>query len=85
MSKCIVCNQDFKVGDYLQAFLRCPDDPKGSWTKPALVNENYQKRSLLNKDSIKRKHINCNTANSNIGIYDFDNYLYSKNKDKPNV
>jgi len=59
LSFCIVCGQPFKEGDMLQAFLRCPDDLNGSWTLPALVDKEYQKRSAINKDNIRRKHSNC--------------------------
>lgn len=58
-SKCIVCRIAFIEGDELQAFLKCPEDPSGSWTTPILVDANYQKRSQVNNDSIKRKHLSC--------------------------
>ncbi len=60
MSKCIYCKDEFKEGDMLQAFLRSPDDTQGSWTNPVEVDKDYQKRSKINNDKIKRKHIHCN-------------------------
>ena len=59
ISKCIVCDEPFKEGDYLQAFLRCPEDPEGSWTLPALVDKEYQTRAKINIDKIKRNHKDC--------------------------
>jgi len=60
MSSCIVCGKKFKEGDYLQAFLRCPEDPNGSWTEPVLVDSEYQTRANAICDKIKRKHKECN-------------------------
>lgn len=64
ISCCVVCGEAFKEGDKLQAFLRCPEDPLGSWTKPYLVDKDYQKRSEENKakgnvDRVRRKHKDC--------------------------
>lgn len=59
LSRCIVCNIPFKKGDTLQAFIGCPEDINGSWTKSVIVDEDYQKRSSLNQDKIKRKHATC--------------------------
>lgn len=59
MSKCIVCKKLFVEGDMLQAFLRCPEDYDGSWTKPIKVDIGYQERSTRNNDKIKRKHLDC--------------------------
>lgn len=58
-SFCIVCDKPFQQGDFLQAFLRCPEEPLGSWTTPALVDKLYQTRAAKNKDNIKRKHRDC--------------------------
>ena len=59
ISRCCICNKPFKTGEYLQAFLRCPEDPKGSWTDPAMVDAEYQQRSQKVIDKIKRKHVEC--------------------------
>ncbi|MCK5613715.1 hypothetical protein KAR91_68255 [Candidatus Pacearchaeota archaeon] len=61
-SKCIVCNKAFKEGDMLQAFLRCPEDPDGSWTAPIGVDRGYQERSERNNDTIRRKHLACKSS-----------------------
>ncbi len=58
-SKCIVCREAFKEGDKVQAFLRCPDDPEGSWTRPIGVDAGFQARSKIVNDNIKRKHGSC--------------------------
>lgn len=58
-SKCVVCKKPFRTGDTLQAFLRCPDDPNGSWTTTVVVDEDFQKRFLSEGDLIQRKHSKC--------------------------
>lgn len=58
-SKCVECGREFKPGEYLQAFLRSPEDPKGSWTEGVRVDEGYQERSLVNQDTIRRRHVSC--------------------------
>ena len=58
-SKCIVCGSPFKKDDKLQAFLRCPDNPDGSWTTPVVVDSGFQSRFVAMNDSIKRKHEGC--------------------------
>lgn len=71
MSHCVVCNEPFEEGDLLQAFLACPDDPKGSWTKLVTVDSEFQNRHAANKDKVKRKHGRCHVkeilAESNEG------------------
>ena len=62
--RCMVCRKPFKTGDLLQAFLRCPEEPQGSWTDPAVVDSEYQERAAKHKaagsgDNAKRKHFNC--------------------------
>lgn len=59
MDKCTICKKAFKEGDMLHAFLRCPDDPAGSWTRPIRVDANFQQRCAMNKDGITRKHVDC--------------------------
>ena len=59
MSRCIVCHREFKEGEYLQAFLRCTEDPSGSWTDSFRVDADYQNRAQCNNDKIKRKHETC--------------------------
>lgn len=58
-SKCVVCGEEFKEGDILQAFLMSPDDPKGSWTTPVKVDVEFQARHERNGNNIKRKHEGC--------------------------
>ena len=55
-SKCVLCGEEFKEGDMLEAFLRSPDDPKGSWTTPVYVDAEFQARVESNKDKIMRRH-----------------------------
>jgi len=62
MSKCIVCKKVFIEGELLQAFLRCPEDPNGSWTAPIKVDNGYQERSERNNDTIRRKHLDCKSS-----------------------
>ena len=62
--KCMFCEQPFKPGDKLQAFLRSPDDPIGSWTDSVTVDEGFQKRHQRNLASQgnfnpKRRHEDC--------------------------
>jgi len=52
-SKCAVCGKEFKECDQLQAFLRCPEYPKGSWTWPVTVDAKFQERFERNSDNIK--------------------------------
>jgi len=59
MSSCIVCGKAFKAGDHLQAFLRSPDDPRGSWAKAVLVDKGYQSRVKIINDRVKRRHVEC--------------------------
>lgn len=58
--KCIVCGEEFKTGEYIQAFLRSPDDEAGSFTTPIAVANGFKERIIRNKDKIKRKHLDCN-------------------------
>lgn len=58
-NKCIVCGDEFNVGDYIQAFLRSPDDPSGSFCAPVIVDPKFHDRIIENKDTVKRKHLNC--------------------------
>jgi len=60
LSYCICCAKPFKEGELLQAFLRCPEDPNGSWTAPVEVDKDYQARSVKCMDKILRKHYECN-------------------------
>jgi hypothetical protein len=60
ISCCVYCNEPFKEGDSLQAFLRCPEDPDGSWAEPVVVDKEYQARSDKVRDKIRRKHYECN-------------------------
>lgn len=55
-SKCIVCDQAFKPGEHLQAFVW------GNWSRPAEVDTGYQKRSTMNNDKINRKHEFCGVS-----------------------
>lgn len=57
--KCMVCNKEFKTGEYIQAFLRSPDDEAGSFTAPVAVANGLKERIKRNKDKIKRKHLDC--------------------------
>lgn len=57
--KCIVCNQPFKPGDRLQAFLRCPEEPDGSWTNAVEVDSGFQDRVKQVGGAVKRKHEGC--------------------------
>ena len=58
-SSCILCDIPFVSGDMLQAFLRCPEEPGGSWTLPVRIDSEYQDRHCVNNDKIKRKHAHC--------------------------
>ena len=60
LSCCVYCTKPFKEGDLLQTFLRCPEEPNGSWTDPAEVDKDYQTRSVKVMDKISRKHFECN-------------------------
>lgn len=55
-SKCIVCGEEFKSGDWIQAFLSSPDDPNGSWTKAVQIDDNFQERVVANGNNITRRH-----------------------------
>lgn len=52
--ECYVCRELLMIGEHIQAFLRCPEDPNGSWTEPV---ELYC--HLSGKDGIRRKHHAC--------------------------
>jgi len=56
LSKCVVCGKAFKSGDWLQAFLRSPDDENGSWTDAVQVDDLFQERIKFNGGKIKRRH-----------------------------
>lgn len=57
---CSECNQPFKPGEYLRGFLRSPDDETGSWTRPILVDEEFQDRVLRTKGhELTRVHTGC--------------------------
>lgn len=58
-ARCMVCKRVLKTGERMQAFLRCPNDPSGSWTKPVVVDPGFQERHMGNRDGIKRKHAGC--------------------------
>lgn len=59
VAACIVCGKPFEVGDTISAFLRCPEDPRGSWTGPYPVDAGFQERHARNADKIKRRHGEC--------------------------
>jgi hypothetical protein len=71
-SKCVICNKEFVEGDLLQAFLRNPEDPAGSWTKPVEVDSEYQIRHARNQDKIQRKHHSCEVSDSYVPDYNND-------------
>jgi hypothetical protein len=52
------CDKPFVEGDYMQAFLRSPDDPTGSWSKPSKVDAGFQARVYKNDTfkNMKRRH-----------------------------
>lgn len=58
-SKCVVCGITFKEGDMVQCFLRSPDNPNGSWTKPVKVDTQFQARIARNNDKLSRRHSHC--------------------------
>lgn len=53
---CIVCGKPFKSGDFLQAFLRSPDDPVGSWGPVVEAGDQFQTRAAINCDKVRRRH-----------------------------
>lgn len=63
MIRCIGCNVAFEEGDMLQMFLRSPDDPEGSWSKPVEVDAGFQERCQRHDNENgfggKRKHAHC--------------------------
>jgi hypothetical protein len=58
-SCCVKCGDPFKPGDTLQAFLRSPEDKKGSWTRPISVDAEFQARHRRNNDEVTRAHVQC--------------------------
>lgn len=58
-SKCVICGEEFKEGDRMQAYLRSPDCPDGGWTAPVVVDSEFQWRYKRNDNNIKRKHEQC--------------------------
>lgn len=56
MIKCCVCGREFKPGEYMQGFLRSPDDPEGSWSEPVEIDEGFQDRVARANCKIKRRH-----------------------------
>lgn len=58
-SKCINCGFPFKEGDKLQAFLCSPNNPEGSWTKPVIIDADFQTRVKQNQSNVKRRHVDC--------------------------
>lgn len=58
-SRCVVCGVPFAAGDSLQAFLRNPERPEGSWTASVVVDPAFQNRCEVNKDNVRRRHTEC--------------------------
>ncbi len=58
-SCCVKCGDPFEPGDTLQAFLRSPEDKKGSWTRPISVDAEFQARHRGNNDEVTRAHVQC--------------------------
>lgn len=60
---CAVCECELKAGESMQAFLRCPEDPKGSWTKAVVVDADFKNRIREHGiGGMKRKHETCISA-----------------------
>lgn len=59
MSRCIICGREFVVGDEMQAFIRCIEEPEGSWSSTYVIDDGYQESASSNNDKIKRRHALC--------------------------
>lgn len=58
-SCCIICKRPFLHGDYMEAFLKSPDRPKGIWTQ-VIIDSEYQSRYHKNNNSkLKCRHVTC--------------------------